>query len=167
MKIGKRVFIASTATIAGDVEIGDDSSVWFNAVIRADLNRVIIGERTNIQDNCVVHVDEDHSCIIGDMVTVGHSAVVHGARIGDSVIVGTGAMVLDGAEVGSHTLIGAGSVVTGKKYPEGSLILGVPGKVIRELNKKEIELIEKRWKDYCKLKEMYLQKSVKFLDQPK
>ncbi len=167
MRIGKRVFIANTATVAGNVEIRDDSSVWFNAVVRADLNRVVIGEKTNIQDNCIVHVDEEYSCTIGDMVTVGHSAVVHGAEIGDCVIVGIGAKVLDGAEIGSYTLIGAGSVVTGKKYPEMSLILGVPGRVVRELNKKEIELIEERWKDYYRLKEMYLQKAVKFLDHPK
>ncbi len=156
MKIGRRVFIAETAVLVGNVEIGDDSSVWFNSVVRGDLNEIKIGGKTNIQDNCVIHVDQEYSCEIGDMVTIGHSAVVHGAKIGSHVIVGIGAVVLDGAEIGDYTLIGAGSVVTGKKYPENSLILGVPGRVVRELNEREIELIEERWKDYYKLKELYL-----------
>ena len=156
MKIGRRVFIAQTAVLTGDIEIGDDSSIWFNSVIRADLNKIKIGEKTNIQDNCVIHVDEEHPCRIGDKVTAGHSAVIHGARIGSSVIIGIGAVVLDGAEIGDYTLIGAGSVVTGKKYPENSLILGVPGKVVRELTQKEIDLIEERWMDYYLLKDRYL-----------
>ena len=160
MRIGKGVFIARTAVVTGDVEIGDDSSVWFNSVLRADLNTIRIGKRTNIQDNCVVHIDQEHSCEIGDMVTVGHSAVVHGAKIGDHVIVGIGAVVLDGAEIGDYTLIGAGTVVTAKKYPENSLILGIPGKVVRELTDVEIDLIDERWKDYYMLKEMYLKNEI-------
>ncbi|WP_456370282.1 gamma carbonic anhydrase family protein, partial [Geoglobus sp.] len=115
MKKGERVFIAENATILGDVEIGDDSSVWFNAVIRADLDRVTIGRKTNVQDNSVIHVDEGFPAEIGDRVTIGHSAVIHGCRISDDVLVGMNAVVLNGAEIGEYSIVGAGAVVTGKR----------------------------------------------------
>ncbi len=158
MKKGERVFIAENATILGDVEIGDDSSVWFNAVIRADLDRVTIGRKTNVQDNSVIHVDEGFPTEIGDRVTIGHSAVIHGCRISDDVLVGMNAVVLNGAEIGEYSIVGAGAVVTGKRYPERSLILGVPAKVVREVTDQEVELIERSWKEYLRLKDRYLAK---------
>ncbi|WP_456478339.1 gamma carbonic anhydrase family protein [Geoglobus ahangari] len=156
MRKGERVFIADTAVIRGDVEIGDDSSVWFNAVIRGDLDKVVIGRRTNVQDNAVIHVDEGFPTVVGDNVTIGHSAVVHGCRISDNVLVGMNAVVLNGAEIGEYSIVGAGAVVTGKKFPERSLILGVPAKVVREITDQEMELIERSWKEYLKLKDRYL-----------
>ncbi|AKG90998.1 Carbonic anhydrase [Geoglobus ahangari] len=156
MRKGERVFIADTAVIKGDVEIGDDSSVWFNAVIRGDLDKVVIGRRTNVQDNAVIHVDEGFPTVVGDNVTIGHSAVVHGCRISDNVLVGMNAVVLNGAEIGEYSIVGAGAVVTGKKFPERSLILGVPAKVVREITDQEMELIERSWKEYLKLKDRYL-----------
>ncbi|WP_457590988.1 gamma carbonic anhydrase family protein [Geoglobus sp.] len=156
MKRGERVFIADTAVVRGDVEIGSDSSVWFNAVIRGDLDRVSIGEKTNVQDNAVIHVDEGFPALIGDRVTIGHSAVIHGCRIADNSLIGMNAVVLNGAEIGEYSIVGAGAVVTGKRYPERSLILGVPAKVVREVTEQEIELIERSWKEYLKLKDMYL-----------
>lgn len=158
MKIGRNVFIADTAVVRGDVEIGDDSSIWFNAVVRGDVDYIRIGKETNIQDNVVVHVDEGEPCEIGDRVTVGHSAVVHACRVADNVLIGMGAIVLNGAEIGEYSIVGAGAVVTGKKYPERSLILGVPAKPVRELNEREIEMIETSWKNYVRLKERYLRK---------
>ncbi|NOY11453.1 MAG: gamma carbonic anhydrase family protein [Archaeoglobi archaeon] len=156
MRKGERVFIADTAVIKGDVEIGDDSSVWFNAVIRGDLDKVVIGRRTNVQDNAVIHVDEGFPTVVGDNVTIGHSAVVHGCRISDNVLVGMNAVVLNGAEIGKYSIVGAGAVVTGKKFPERSLIHGVPAKVVREITDQEMELIERSWKEYLKLKDRYL-----------
>ncbi|AIY89972.1 gamma carbonic anhydrase family protein [Geoglobus acetivorans] len=156
MKVGNGVFIAETAVVRGDVEIGDDSSIWYNAVVRGDVDYIRIGSETNIQDNVVVHVDEGEPCEIGSRVTVGHSAVVHACRIADNVLIGMGAIVLNGAEVGEYTIVGAGSVLTGKKYPEHSLILGVPGKVVRELTDSELEFIERSWKNYIRLKNRYL-----------
>lgn len=158
MRKGERVFIAENAVVKGDVEIGDDSSVWFNAVIRGDLDRVTIGKRTNVQDNAVIHVDEGFPTVLGDNVTVGHSAVVHGCVIADNVLIGMNAVVLNGAEIGEYSIVGAGAVVTGKKFPERSLILGVPAKFVREVTDQEIELIERSWKEYLKLKDMYLGK---------
>lgn len=156
MKKGERVFIADNAVVRGDVEIGDDSSVWFNAVIRGDLDRVLIGEMTNVQDNAVIHVDEGFPTLIGDRVTIGHSAVIHGCRIADNVLIGMNAVILNGAEIGEYSIIGAGAVVTSKKYPERSLILGVPARTVREVTDSEIELIERSWKEYLKLKDRYL-----------
>jgi len=157
MKIGRGVFIAKTAVVTGDVEIDDDSSVWFNSVVRGDLNSIRIGKMTNIQDGVIVHVDEDFGVEIGDRVTVGHSAVVHGCRIGNDVLIGIGSVILNGAEIGEYSIIGAGSVVTGRKYPDRSFILGIPARVVREVEKKEYRLIEKSWRNYMRLKEMYLQ----------
>lgn len=132
-KISNRAYIAPTAVIIGDVEIADGVSVWDGAVIRGDVSYIRIGKNTNIQDNAVVHVDYDEPTIIGENVTVGHMAVAHAAKIGNNVIVGIHAVVLNGAEVGDGSVIGAGAVITpGTKIPPKSLVLGVPGKVVRQ-----------------------------------
>ena len=137
-KVGKGVFIARTATVIGDVTLGAHSSLWYGAVARGDINRIAVGHHTNIQDNAVLHVADDFACVVGNWVTVGHSAIVHACKVGDEVLVGMGAVILDGAVIGKQSLIGASALVTqGTKIPPGSLVLGSPAKVVRALTKKE------------------------------
>jgi carbonic anhydrase/acetyltransferase-like protein (isoleucine patch superfamily) len=136
--LGEQVYIARGAVVIGDVEIGPRSSVWYNAVLRGDINFIRVGEGSNIQDNAVVHLADDFGCEIGDYVTVGHSAIVHACKIGNECLVGMGAVVLDGAEVGDQCLIGANALVTqGMKIPPGSLVVGSPAKIKRELTQAE------------------------------
>jgi len=137
-KIGKGVYIAKTATVVGDVTLGAHSSVWYGAVLRGDINKIVVGHHTNIQDNAVLHLADDFPCILGNWVTVGHSAVVHACKVGDETLVGMGAIILDGAIIGKQSLIGARALVTqGTKIPPGSLVLGAPAKVVRKLTKEE------------------------------
>ena len=136
--IGSNVYIARGAIVIGDVLIGDHSSVWYNAVIRGDINRIVIGHHTNIQDNTVVHLADDLPCLIGNYVTVGHCAIVHACIVRDEVLVGMGATILDGAEIGEQSLVGANALVTqGTKIPPGSLVLGSPARVARALSVEE------------------------------
>jgi gamma-carbonic anhydrase len=133
--LGRDVFIASGAVVIGDVTLGDCSSVWYHAVLRGDINRIVVGHHTNIQDNAVLHLADDHSCCVGDYVTIGHSAVVHACTIGNEVLVGIGSTLLDGCQVGDQCLIGAGTLITPRtQIPAGSLVLGAPGKVVRPLS---------------------------------
>ena len=137
--IGERVFLAEGARLIGDVTIGNDSSVFYNAVLRADLSSIVIGERTNIQDNVSVHLSMDEGVVIGNEVTVGHNAILHACTIDDNVLIGMGAIVMDGAHIKKNCIVGAGAIVTqGKEFPEGSLILGSPAHVVRELTEDEI-----------------------------
>ena len=137
--IGERVFLAEGARLIGDVTIGNDSSVFYNAVLRADLASIVVGERTNIQDNVTVHLSLDEGVVIGNEVTVGHNAVLHACTIDDNVLIGMGAIVMDGAHIKKNCIVGAGAIVTqGKEFPEGSLILGSPAHVVRELTEDEI-----------------------------
>ncbi len=132
-KIHPSAYIAPTAVIIGDVEIGEGASIWDGAVIRGDVAFIKIGKNTNVQDNAVIHVDYGEPTLIGENVTIGHMAVVHAAKVGNNVIVGIHAVVLNGAEIGDGSVIGAGAVVTpGTKVPPRSLVLGVPGKVVRQ-----------------------------------
>lgn len=127
--------IADTARVVGDVRIGNDVSVWYGAVIRGDVAPVVIGEGTNIQDNAVVHCDHRYANIIGRHVTVGHSAIVHGESVGDHTLIGMGAVVLGHTKIGSHCLIGAGAVVPPRLVvPDGSVVVGVPGKIVRSIS---------------------------------
>jgi carbonic anhydrase/acetyltransferase-like protein (isoleucine patch superfamily) len=136
--VGRGVYIASGAVVLGDVTLGDRSSVWYNAVLRGDINRIVVGEGSNIQDNAVLHLADEYACILGCYVTIGHSAVVHACTIGDEVLIGMGATVLDGAIVGDQCVIGAGAVVTpGVRIPAGSMVLGTPARVIRKLSRQE------------------------------
>jgi len=136
--LGNHVYIARGAVVLGDVTIGHHSSVWYNAVLRGDINRIVLGHHTNVQDNAVVHLSDDHPCLLGNRVTVGHSAIVHACQVGDEVLVGMGAVILDGAVVGAQSLIGAQALVTqGMKIPPGSLVLGAPAKIVRALNHRE------------------------------
>jgi carbonic anhydrase/acetyltransferase-like protein (isoleucine patch superfamily) len=136
--LGKDVYIAKTAVVLGDVTIGDHSSVWYNAVVRGDINRIVIGHHTNIQDLAVLHLADEFPCILGNYVTVGHSAIVHACTVGDECLIGMGAIILDGAEIGEQCLIGARALVTGgMKVPAGSLVLGSPAKIVKALTEKE------------------------------
>ena len=137
-KLGKKVFIAKTATVIGDVTLGAHVSVWYGAVLRGDINFIRVGHHTNIQDNAVLHLADDFPCVLGNWVTVGHGAIVHACKISDEVLVGLGAVILDGAEIGKQSIIGANALVTGgTKIPPGSLVLGSPAKVVRKLSKEE------------------------------
>ena len=128
------VFVAQGAMVIGDVEIGEESSVWFNTVIRGDIHRIRIGKRTNVQDNCTLHVTSVYSVEVGDSVTFGHGVVAHGCSIEDYCLIGIGAVVLDGAVIGTGSVIGAGAVVAPRTMvPPHSLVLGVPGKVVKTL----------------------------------
>jgi len=137
--------------VIGDVEIGDLSSVWFNAVIRGDRNSIKVGNRTNIQDNVVIHVDSINGVQVEDYVSVGHGAVLHGCKIGNNVLIGMNSTVLNGAEIGKNSIVGANALISeGKKFPESSLIIGVPGKVRRETEDVEIKNIAKTAAEYVK-----------------
>lgn len=132
-------FIAENAAVAGQVTVGKDASVWFGAVLRGDLQPITVGEGSNVQDNAVVHVGANTPAVIGKNVTVGHGAVVHGATIGDNVLVGMGAIVLDGAVIGENCIIGAGALVTSNtEIPANSLVLGMPAKVTKTLTPAQI-----------------------------
>jgi carbonic anhydrase/acetyltransferase-like protein (isoleucine patch superfamily) len=138
--IGPNVYIAHGAVLVGDVTIGDYSSVWHNAVLRGDINRIVVGHHTNIQDNAVLHLADEYPCAVGNYVTVGHCAIVHACTVGDEVLIGMGATILDGAVIGDQSLIGANALVTQKtEIPAGSLVLGSPAKVVRALTAAERE----------------------------
>jgi carbonic anhydrase/acetyltransferase-like protein (isoleucine patch superfamily) len=137
-RLGLGVYIAKGAVVVGDVRLGDHSSVWYHATLRGDINYIEVGHHTNIQDNAVLHLADEFPCRLGNHVTVGHSAIVHACTVGNEVLIGMGAIVLDGAEVGDQCLIGAGALVTGgMRVPAGSLVLGAPAKVARELSAEE------------------------------
>ena len=151
--IAPSAWIAPGAVVVGDVEIGSDSSVWYGAVVRGDVHQIRIGARTNIQDQATLHVTRDRfGTWIGDDVTVGHRAVVHGCKVHSGALIGIGAIVLDGAEVGEGALVAAGAVVTpGSKVAAGQLVVGVPAQVVRTLSQSEIELQIQRTLGYVEL----------------
>lgn len=152
--LGERVFLAEGARLIGDVEIGDDSSVFYNAVIRADLAEIRIGKRTNIQDNVSIHLSTDLGVHVGDEVTVGHNAILHACDIEDNVLIGMGAIVMDGARVRKNSVVAAGALVPqGKEYPEGSLIVGTPARVSRQLTEEEIRKFHEGVEHYVTIKE--------------
>ncbi len=154
--IDESVFIAPGAVILGAVRIGAHSSVWYNAVLRGDTEPISIGPRTNVQDGAVLHVDAGMPCLIGAGVTIGHRAVVHGALIEDDVLIGIGAIVLSGAQIGHDCIIGAGTLVTGRSViPPRSMVLGVPGRVVRLLTTEEVQSIRAAAEHYVKYSEKY------------
>jgi carbonic anhydrase/acetyltransferase-like protein (isoleucine patch superfamily) len=160
-KISQGVFIAESANVIGQVTINDDSSIWFSTVLRGDINNISIGKGTNIQDNTTVHVDRAHSTGIGDYVTIGHNAVIHGCTIKDRCLIGIGAIILNGAVIGEDCIVGANSLVTQDKvFPPGSLILGSPAKVIRPLTTEEKQQIISSANNYIKLSIEYTNKSL-------
>lgn len=140
------------AKILGDVTLGENVSVWHNAVIRADLEPITIDDNSNVQDNCVLHVSKDYPVKIGKNVSIGHNATVHGCRIDDDVLIGMGATILNGAHIPRNCLVGAGSLITeNKEFPENSLIIGFPAKAVRELKDEEIESIKENAEEYVNL----------------
>jgi carbonic anhydrase/acetyltransferase-like protein (isoleucine patch superfamily) len=162
-KIASSVFIAPNATIIGDVEIGEDASIWFNTVVRGDVNYIRIGAKTNIQDLCMCHVTLNKwPLLIGEGVTIGHSAVVHGCVIKNYCLIGMGARILDGAQVGPYAIVAAGAVVReGFAVPEYSLVAGVPAEVKHRLVDKEIENLTASAARYVDYKNTYLAAGVR------
>ena len=156
LTIDQSAYVAPDASLAGDVTIGAHASIWFQAVLRGDLAPIVIGDDSNVQDGCVVHVDENLPAIIGARVTLGHGAIVHGAVIEDDCLIAMRAVVLNGCRVAKHCLIGAGAVLTeNTSVPEGSLVLGVPAKVIRPLRAEEIERVHTNARSYMDLAAAY------------
>lgn len=156
-KIHKTAFITENATIIGDVEIGEDSSVWFSAVARGDVNFIRIGARTNIQDMTVIHVSsKTHATVLEDQITVGHNATLHGCYTERGCLIGIGAILLDGVRVGRNSLVAAGSLLTpGTQVPPNSLVMGSPAKVKRELTDDELAYLDRSWRNYVELKRHY------------
>jgi len=156
--VGDQCFLAETAVLTGDVSLGDECSIWFNAVVRGDVNTVRIGNRVNIQDNATVHCTyEKFGTTIGDNVSIGHNAIIHGCTLHDNTIVGMGAMVLDGAEIPSFTMIAAGALVPeGRVLESGYLYMGMPAKKIKPLSEEQIDFFIKRTaKNYVKYSSWY------------
>jgi carbonic anhydrase/acetyltransferase-like protein (isoleucine patch superfamily) len=157
-KLGQRVYVDPSAQVIGDVELGDHSSVWMNAVIRGDVHSIRIGAYSNIQDNCVVHVyKEKHPTVVADHVTVGHSVTLHGCRIGSYCLIGMGAIILNDAVVGEECIIAAGTLIPeGMKVPPRSLVMGLPGKFRRQITEEEREGLRRYAANYFEYKETYL-----------
>ncbi len=136
--IHSSAWVVPGATVIGDVTLQEESSVWYGAVLRGDINRIVIGPRSNVQDNAVVHIDTNYPTTVGELVTIGHTAVVHACKIDNEVLIGMGAIILDDVEVGARSIIGANTLVTmGMKIPPGSLVLGSPAKIRRQLTIEE------------------------------
>jgi len=156
-KIHESAFVADDAIIIGAVEIGAESSVWFGSILRADVNHISIGARTNVQDGSIIHVSrKTHSTIIEDEVTLGHRVTLHGCHIETGCLIGIGAIILDGVRVGKNSLIAAGSLLTpNTQIPPGSLVMGSPAKVKRELSDDEVRDLEKFWQNYVSLSRIY------------
>jgi carbonic anhydrase/acetyltransferase-like protein (isoleucine patch superfamily) len=149
-------YIAPSASLIGAIVLEADVSVWFNVAIRADNDRIHIGEASNVQDGAVLHVDPGFPMAIGRHVTVGHKAMLHGCTIGDGVLVGVNSVILNGAKIGKGTLVGANTLIApGKEIPEGVLVLGSPGKVVRPLNDAERALLELSWRSYVERARSY------------
>ena len=144
-EIAESAFVAASADVIGRVTLGEEASVWYQATLRGDINEITIGPRSNVQDNVVIHLADDFGCHVGELVTVGHSAILHACSVESEVLVGMGACVLDGAVIGPKSIIGANSLVTGGTViPEGSLVLGSPAKVVKKLDLKDQSEI-KNW----------------------
>ena len=159
--MGKDVYISKSSTFVGEVILGDDCNIWYSAVLRGDVNKIVIGKGVNIQDGSIVHVGYDLITEIGDYVSVGHAVCLHGCKIGNGSLIGNGAIVLDGVTVGERSIVAAGSVLPPhKSYPGGVMIMGSPAKVTRELTDKELAMLEENWQHYVAAKNIYLEKGL-------
>ena len=155
-KIHPSAFVVESAEIIGDVAIDENSSVWYNAVMRGDINSIRIGMRTNIQDGCLLHVRQEYPLVIGSNITAGHGAILHACHIEDYCLIGMGAIVLDNAHIRKYTLVAAGTVVRNDaEFEEGVLVAGVPGKVVRSLSNGERTMIEESAQHYVEYAHMY------------
>ncbi len=163
-RVGKGVFVARGAVVVGAVELGDFSSIWYNAVLRADINRIIVGHHTNIQDNAIVHLEDNTPCRIGNYVTIGHAAIIHACTIADETLIGMGSVILDRAKIGRHCIIGAKALVTrNMEIPDGSLVLGMPAKVVRPLTAAERENLKPTAEKYSRIAAYCLENKLKFV----
>ena len=156
-QIDKEAFIAETAVLIGQVAVGARSSIWYGAVLRGDLDAISVGEGTSVQDNAVLHCEKGSPVHIGNNVTIGHGAIVHGSTVGDNVLIGMGAVVLNGCTIGENSIIAAGAVVKENAViPAGSMVVGVPGKIIRELSPEQVQKLQ-RESSYVRLSRSYLE----------
>jgi len=150
--ISEKAYITKTAVIEGDVTVEENVSIWYGAVLRGDLAPIYVGEGSNVQENCTLHVDRNCPVKIGKGVTIGHGAIIHGCTVGDNSLIGMGAIVLNGAVIGKNCIIGAGALVTGgTQIPDNSLVIGSPGKVKREVTEAEIAANKENAKEYVNL----------------
>lgn len=157
-QIDKSAFIAPGAQVLGDVRLCENSNIWHNAVLRGDVMKITVGKNSNVQDNCTLHCDYDIELVLGENVTVGHNAVLHSCTIGDNSLVGMGAILLGGVKVGKNCFVAAGAVLTpGTEIPDGSMVMGFPAKVKRQLTEKEKENIVSNAEAYVKLAKEYAQ----------
>lgn len=155
--IHESAFIAASADVIGRVTLHENASIWHHATLRGDINEIVIGANSNIQDNAVVHLADDFGCYVGEFVTVGHSAILHACTVKDEVLVGMGAIILDGAVIGERSIIGAGALVTGGTViPPGSLVLGSPAKVVRTLSADEQSKVRHWAEKYVRGSRLYL-----------
>ncbi|MDR2127325.1 MAG: gamma carbonic anhydrase family protein [Prevotellaceae bacterium] len=156
-KIGKGCFIAETAVIIGDVAIGDDCSIWYGTVLRGDVNTIIVGNRVNIQDGAVLHTLYQRSIVeIGDDVSIGHNAIIHGAKVGNNVLVGMGAILMDNAVIADNTIIAAGALVLSNAVLESGVYAGLPAKKVKDADEQTIEMARKNAAGYLMYKEWFL-----------
>ena len=154
--INENAYVSESVDIIGDVKVEENVSIWFGARLRADMNKIVIGANSNIQENAVVHVDIESPVIIGENVTIGHSAIIHGCNISNNVLVGMGSIILNNAKISKNSIVGAGALVTqGKEFEEGVLILGNPAKAVRKLSEEEIKSIKRSAVNYVALSKKY------------
>ena len=154
--INENAYVSESVDIIGDVKVEENVSIWFGARLRADMNKIVIGANSNIQENAVVHVDIESPVIIGENVTLGHSAIIHGCNISNNVLVGMGSIILNNAKISKNSIVGAGALVTqGKEFEEGVLILGNPAKAVRKLSEEEIKSIKRSADNYVALSKKY------------
>ena len=157
-RIAPNAWVAPNASVIGDVTLGERVSIWFGAELRGDIDRISIGAGSNIQDGSVCHADPGRPLLVGEHVTVGHMVMLHGCTIGDHCLIGIGAVVMNGAVIGKNSVVGAGSLVTeGKEFPEGSLIMGSPAKVVRQLDAAALEKLQQNATNYMKNGQRYAQ----------
>ncbi|MDY6789210.1 MAG: gamma carbonic anhydrase family protein, partial [Candidatus Nanohaloarchaea archaeon] len=154
--ISEDAFVHPESTVIGEVKVGKESSIWPSASVRGDSNSIDIGEETSVQDSAVIHTESKKSAEIGDRVTIGHNAIVHACKVEDEVLIGMGATVLSGAKIGKHSIIAAGALVPeGKEVPEGSVVMGVPGEVVRDIKVDDIQYIRENAQVYVEKAEKY------------
>ncbi len=157
-KLGPRAWVDASAQVIGDVELGEDASVWMNTVVRGDVNRIRVGARSNLQDNCVLHVTAEHPTTLAEEVTVGHSVTLHGCTVGRLCLVGIGALVLTGAVIGAESIVAAGALVPeGMRVPPGSVLIGAPARVRRQVSEEERASLRRYAERYVAYKEEYRQ----------